>query len=105
MVAIWSGWYNFVRIHTTLRVTPAMASGLSETVMDWAEIVEAMDADAPAKATPRNKRARSVPVIASEAKQPRGHITRPLGCFVARAPRNDGRAPLVQSIQLLLGVA
>ena len=26
----------------------------------------------------------------SAAKQPRGCITRPLGCFVARAPRNDG---------------
>jgi len=49
MVAIWSVWYNFLRIHTTLRVTPAMASGLSETVMDWKDIVEAMDADAPAK--------------------------------------------------------
>jgi hypothetical protein len=28
---------------------PAMASGLSETVMDWSDIVEAMDADQPAK--------------------------------------------------------
>jgi hypothetical protein len=26
-----------------------MAAGLSETVMDWAEIVEALDADAPLK--------------------------------------------------------
>jgi hypothetical protein len=41
MVAIWSVWYNFLRIHTTLRVTPAMASGLSETVMDWSDMVEA----------------------------------------------------------------
>jgi hypothetical protein len=49
MVAIWSVWYNFLRIHTTLRVTPAMASGLSETVMNWSDTVEAMDADAPAK--------------------------------------------------------
>ncbi len=30
-------------------------------------------------------------VIASAAKQSRGRITRPLDCFVARAPRNDGR--------------
>ena len=29
-------------------------------------------------------------VIASAAKQSRGHSTRPLDCFVARAPRNDG---------------
>src|SRR5271154_1632279 len=30
-------------------------------------------------------------VIASAAKQSRGHSTRPLDCFVARAPRNDGQ--------------
>jgi IS1 family transposase len=51
MVAIWSVWHNFLRIHTTLRITPAMASGLSATVMDWSDIVEAMYAD-----TPANKR-------------------------------------------------
>ena len=47
MVAIYAVWYNWLRIHKTLRVTPAMAAGLSETVMDWSDIVEAMDADAP----------------------------------------------------------
>jgi hypothetical protein len=49
LVAIYAVWYNWIRIHTTLRVTPAMAAGLSDTVMDWAQIVEAMDADTPAK--------------------------------------------------------
>lgn len=49
MVAIYSVFYNFLRIHKTLRVTPAMAAGLSDTVMDWAQIVEMMDADKPAK--------------------------------------------------------
>jgi IS1 family transposase len=48
MVAIYAVWYNWLRIHKTLRVTPAMAAGLSKTVMDWSDIVEAMDADAPA---------------------------------------------------------
>jgi IS1 family transposase len=48
MVAIYAVWYNWIRIHKTLRVTPAMASGLSETVMDWTDIVEAIDADTPA---------------------------------------------------------
>ncbi len=47
MVAIWSVWYNFIRIHKTLRVTPAMAAGLSQTVMDWSDIVEEMEAEAP----------------------------------------------------------
>lgn len=49
MVAIYAVWYNFLRIHKTLRVTPAMAAGLSETVLDWSAIVEMMDADQPAK--------------------------------------------------------
>jgi hypothetical protein len=49
MVAIYAVWYNFVRIHKTFRVTPAMASGLSATVMDWTDIVEMVDADLPAK--------------------------------------------------------
>jgi IS1 family transposase len=45
MVAIYAVWYKWVRIHKTLQVTPAMASGLSQTVMDWADIIKAMDAD------------------------------------------------------------
>ena len=49
MVAIYAVWYNWIRIHKTLRVTPAMAAGISETVMNWSDIVEAMDADKPAK--------------------------------------------------------
>jgi IS1 family transposase len=49
MVAIYAVWYNWIRIHKTLRMTPAMAAGISETVMDWSDIVEATDADQPAK--------------------------------------------------------
>jgi IS1 family transposase len=57
MVAIYAVWYNFIRIHKTLRVTPAMAAGLSQTVMDWADIVTAMDADfVPAKRGSYKKR-------------------------------------------------
>jgi IS1 family transposase len=47
MVAIYAVWYNFLRIHKTLRVTPAMSAGLCDTVMTWEQMVEAMDADAP----------------------------------------------------------
>ncbi len=52
MVAIWALWYNFIRIHKTLRVTPAMAAGLSDTVLDWSDFVALMDAEAP-KGRPR----------------------------------------------------
>ena len=61
MVAIYAVWYNFLRIHKTLRVTPAMAAGLSETVMDWSQIVEAMDADQPAKKRGPYKKKKKTP--------------------------------------------
>lgn len=58
MVAIYAVWYNFLRIHKSLRVTPAMAAGLSETVMDWSGLVEMMDADfVPKKRGPYKKTA------------------------------------------------
>jgi hypothetical protein len=43
MVAIYTVWYNWVRIHKTLRVTPAMQAGLTDRVWDFAEIVDLMD--------------------------------------------------------------
>jgi IS1 family transposase len=49
MVAIWAVWYNFLRIHKTLRITPAMAAGLSATVLDWSDIVTAMDEEVSTK--------------------------------------------------------
>jgi hypothetical protein len=36
--------YNFCRIHKTLRVTPAMAAGVTDRVWDIAEIVNLLDA-------------------------------------------------------------
>jgi IS1 family transposase len=47
MVAIYAVWYNWLRIHKTLRTSPAMAAGICDTLMTWEQIVEAMDADAP----------------------------------------------------------
>jgi len=38
-VALHFGWYNWVRIHETLRVTPAMAAGLSTRVWSIEELV------------------------------------------------------------------
>jgi hypothetical protein len=49
MVAIYAVWYNWIYILETLRVTPAMAAGISETVMSWSDIVEEIDADQQAK--------------------------------------------------------
>lgn len=39
MVAIHSVYYNFARIHKTLRITPAMAAGLSESAWTLENII------------------------------------------------------------------
>lgn len=52
MVAIWTVWYNWVRIHKTLRVTPAMAANLTDRLWSWDEIVAAMDEIAPKPGRP-----------------------------------------------------
>jgi len=49
MVAMYAVWYNWIRIHKTLRVTPAMEAKLTKRLWSWEEIVKAMDADVPAK--------------------------------------------------------
>jgi hypothetical protein len=38
-VALFYMWYNFARVHQTLRVTPAMQAGLSSHVWSISEIV------------------------------------------------------------------
>ena len=43
MVAIYTVFYNWTKLHKTLRTTPAMAAGLTDRVWDWAEIVTLMD--------------------------------------------------------------
>ena len=47
MVAIYTVWYNWCRIHKTLRITPAMAAGLTDRVWDLSDIVAFMDERAP----------------------------------------------------------
>jgi IS1 family transposase len=42
-LAIYFVWYNWIRIHATLRVTPAMAAGLTDKLMDWADVVRMID--------------------------------------------------------------
>jgi hypothetical protein len=40
MVAIYHAYYNFCRVHQTLRVTPAMEAGLSDHVWSLIELVQ-----------------------------------------------------------------
>ncbi len=39
--------YNFIRIHKTLRVSPAMAAGIADHLWSWEEVIARMDAIAP----------------------------------------------------------
>ena len=55
MVNLYTLHYNFCRIHKTLRVTPAMEAGLSETVHDMEWIVGLVDAAAPEPKRPGPK--------------------------------------------------
>jgi IS1 family transposase len=48
-VALHYMYYNFVRIHQTLRVTPAMAAGVSTHVWSWWEVIAVADAESAAR--------------------------------------------------------
>ena len=58
MVALYTVWYNFVRIHKTLKVTPAMAAGLSPILWGMEDVAALIDAAAvkPGKRGPYKKR-------------------------------------------------
>jgi hypothetical protein len=47
MVALYTVFYNFVKIHKAIRVTPAMEAERSETPMDFEGIVALIDVAAP----------------------------------------------------------
>ncbi len=58
-VALFMTYYNFVRIHQTLRVTPAMAAGVTDRLWEISDIVALVEAaePKPAKRGPYKKRA------------------------------------------------
>ena len=47
-LALYFAFYNFCRIHKTLRVSPAMAAGITDTLWSLEDIVAKIDAMAPA---------------------------------------------------------
>ena len=46
-VALFAMYYNFVRIHKTLRTTPAMAAGVTERLWEMSDIVALWEAVEP----------------------------------------------------------
>lgn len=57
-VALHMMYYNFVRIHSTLRMTPAMAAGVSDRLWEIGDIVKLVEdvEAAPGKRGPYKKR-------------------------------------------------
>jgi IS1 family transposase len=56
--ALHTMYYNFVRIHQTLRVTPAMAAGVTDRLWEISDIVDMVNAaNAPKKRGPYRKKA------------------------------------------------
>jgi hypothetical protein len=55
-------YYNFCRIHKTLKVTPAMAAGLTDRLWDIEDLVAMVDVDEPApkKRGPYKKRSAEI---------------------------------------------
>jgi hypothetical protein len=52
-LGLYFAFYNFCRIHKSLRVTPAMAAGITDKLWTMEDIVALMDARAP-KPGPRD---------------------------------------------------
>jgi hypothetical protein len=53
MVALYAVWYNFVRIHKSLRVTPAMAAGVTHRLWSMEDVVVLVDDRAEPPKRPR----------------------------------------------------
>lgn len=43
MMAIYFRHYNFVRIHKTLKITPAMAAGVSSKLWEMSDVVRVLE--------------------------------------------------------------
>ena len=53
MIALYTVWYNFVKMHKTLKMTPALAAGVSTTLWSMDDLVALVDEHDAAK--PRRK--------------------------------------------------
>lgn len=58
-VALHFAYYNFVRVHKTLRMSPAMATGVTDKLWDVSDLVALVEAaeTGPKKRGPYKKRA------------------------------------------------
>jgi IS1 family transposase len=43
MIALYTTWYNFIRVHKTLKTTPAIAAGVADKKMEMADVVQMIE--------------------------------------------------------------
>ena len=43
MIALYAVWYNFIRIHKTLRCTPAMQAGVTDKLFAFDDLIGIVD--------------------------------------------------------------
>ena len=43
MVALYTTWYNFARINSAVKMSPAMSAGIADTLWDVADIVRLIE--------------------------------------------------------------
>jgi len=70
-VALHSMYYNFVRLHQTLKVSPAMAAGVTDRLWEMGDVVDMLDA------FEAKKEARHAPAIRGLRTEDRGRLLRP----------------------------
>ena len=64
MVALYTVWYNFVKMHKTLRMTPAVSAGVTDKLWSMTDIAELVDATLP-KGGPRGSYKKSAAEISN----------------------------------------
>lgn len=61
MVALYTVRYNCMRIHKSLKVTPALAANLTDKLMGFEDLIELIDASAPKPGRSTTYRKRAAP--------------------------------------------
>ena len=62
MIALYTVWSNFIRIHNTLKMSPAMAAGVAATLWSMDDLCGMMDAVAPKPGPYGAYKKRSAPI-------------------------------------------
>lgn len=66
MIALYTVWYNFVKMHRSLKMTPALAAGVTDTLWSMSDLVALIDAWD--EAQPRKKPGRKPKTVQDGAR-------------------------------------